>query len=757
MPLRDSHWSFNSISNYSVRLPPDKWMRSLIKNYNSIMKNIKLHLLLVKRLITCIFNIDHTIIITLFIKEIYRLWDKNGFTFMIKYMKSVRLHITRYICKKPIHSNSSNVSVDKSGFPSKFLYLKPLIKEVKDIKILLTLLSFTRGLKPSKKEDSNIKYDLSSITSPFKGTSKGSVPQWFIKSFVETNKLYKKIPEYSVKDHYLSTKGGPCGKSTWSSTKSHLFYKQDLILNIQNIFREGFKELFFTPFLKNMHLSYGVTRWPNGKLSIVKDPEGKRRVIAMVDYHSQLALKSIHNDLLDLLSKFKCDRTFTQDPLHNWSNNKESYFSLDLSSATDRFPVELQKRLLAEIYQDDKFATNWMELLLNRDYIGPGGEICRYSVGQPMGAYSSWAAFTLTHHLVVSWSAYKALKTKNFDQYIILGDDIVIKNNEIANIYRGQMMRMGVDISMPKTHISKDTYEFAKRWIKDGKEISGIPLKGLINNIKHLKIVYTIINDYLIKVPSNVSLSSWLIFEKIFVGFPIYSKNTSVKRYISRKYIRSLKDFALSVRFSMGLTTPYELRQYLSQMWIDESKTEFKAIPNENIIRQYFEGILVNGLADQAKKTILQINDQLYSFEKLEQKERKSLVYSGVIFGLMNRLTKLEEQCTKWKEDESTIVDILNFFSTPSVDSLSRKDRDCMIRLDFLDSLWKKSFKKHFSEQRFPDSYYRDLETKTLYGSLDSLDITSSGIEVRPIWNTELKRFNSRSIGALEMFISDNE
>jgi hypothetical protein len=50
-----------------------------------------------------------------------------------------------------------------------------------------------------------------------------------------------------------------------------------------------------------------------------------------------------------------------------------------------------------------------------------------------------------------------------FDQYIILGDDIVIKDNRIAEIYKGQMMRMGVDISLPKTHVSKNTYEFAKR------------------------------------------------------------------------------------------------------------------------------------------------------------------------------------------------------------------------------------------------------------------------------------------------------
>jgi len=44
------------------------------------------------------------------------------------------------------------------------------------------------------------------------------------------------------------------------------------------------------------------------------------------------------------------------------------------------------------------------------------------------------------------------------------------------------MTKLGVDISVPKTHVSKDTYEFAKRWIKGGREITGIPLRGILNN-----------------------------------------------------------------------------------------------------------------------------------------------------------------------------------------------------------------------------------------------------------------------------------
>jgi hypothetical protein len=52
----------------------------------------------------------------------------------------------------------------------------------------------------------------------------------------------------------------------------------------------------------------------SGKLSIIKDAELKMRVIAMLDYYSQVILKPIHTHLLSCLRKLPADRTFTQSP-----------------------------------------------------------------------------------------------------------------------------------------------------------------------------------------------------------------------------------------------------------------------------------------------------------------------------------------------------------------------------------------------------------------------------------------------------------
>jgi len=53
-----------------------------------------------------------------------------------------------------------------------------------------------------------------------------------------------------------------------------------------------------------------------GRLSIIKDPECKMRVIAISDYFTQFTLKPIHVNFMNLLRKMPCDRTFTQDPFH---------------------------------------------------------------------------------------------------------------------------------------------------------------------------------------------------------------------------------------------------------------------------------------------------------------------------------------------------------------------------------------------------------------------------------------------------------
>lgn len=50
-----------------------------------------------------------------------------------------------------------------------------------------------------------------------------------------------------------------------------------------------------------------------------------------------------------------------------------------------------------------------------------------------------------------------------FVDYILLGDDIVIHNDLVAQKYIQIMSDLGVDVSFNKTHTSPTCWEFAKR------------------------------------------------------------------------------------------------------------------------------------------------------------------------------------------------------------------------------------------------------------------------------------------------------
>lgn len=63
------------------------------------------------------------------------------------------------------------------------------------------------------------------------------------------------------------------------------------------------------------------------------------------------------------------------------------------------------------------------------------GSQVHYSVGNPMGAYTSWAAFTLSHHFLIYTCCVEAGVEWSKLPYAILGDDIVICDEVVAEIY----------------------------------------------------------------------------------------------------------------------------------------------------------------------------------------------------------------------------------------------------------------------------------------------------------------------------------
>jgi hypothetical protein len=130
----------------------------------------------------------------------------------------------------------------------------------------------------------------------------------------------------------------------------------------------------------------------------------------------------------------------------------------DLSAATDRFPITVQKWLLEAIGYEG-LAGKWSALATERDFHFLAAENAderkvRYATGQGMGTFGSFVIFSLAHHAAMQYAAWVASGRSShewFMGYRILGDDNGIGPKPVADIYRALMGKLDVPISDRKT------------------------------------------------------------------------------------------------------------------------------------------------------------------------------------------------------------------------------------------------------------------------------------------------------------------
>lgn len=220
----------------------------------------------------------------------------------------------------------------------------------------------------------------------------------------------------------------------------------------------------------------------SGRLSFKDEPGGKVRVFAIVDYWTQCALKPLHDKVMSLLEEIPQDGTFDQGkPIERLLKKMPkgmSLWSLDLSAATDRCPLVIQQLVVGMMFGED-YATAWGRLLVGRPYRVPRQrKRVKYGRGQPMGAYSSWAVFSLTHHMILQCAAWLSGYSGWYPHYALLGDDIVIGGQKVADKYRAICKWLDMPIGIAKSLASKSkTCEFAKRVYLEGQDVSGFPWK----------------------------------------------------------------------------------------------------------------------------------------------------------------------------------------------------------------------------------------------------------------------------------------
>lgn len=428
----------------------------------------------------------------------------------IAYVKSVRLYCSRYLCGQPLTAPDGLVLVlDDEGLPKVPVSKLFKSRDPAQVRLGFTLLSVSRHL-PGRKSP-----DLSPITGPYKGIDLDCN----IQSFVSTvSELGWKITRPQWEECHVTTKAGPNSQALVGSIEDAHILTDAQISNLRVLGGDELVQL-----IESVR-SFSLESWteqvgvkPKGRsarLSLVNDKEAKCRIVALLDYWTQTALKPLHEAEFRILKSLRPDCTFNQGSFRAALPPIGPYHSLDLTSATDRFPALLQKAVLATMI-DEEYASAWHALLCDRDYHAPflplKDKLIRYAVGQPMGAYSSWPTFALCHHVAVRVAAKRAGKPVHFSAYALLGDDIVIASDAVALEYRKLMGELGVDISETKTHVSPDTYEFAKRWISSNAEVTGAPLGSLFEAVRFAKtdLAGDIVPSKTIKYVSFYEAATW--------------------------------------------------------------------------------------------------------------------------------------------------------------------------------------------------------------------------------------------------------
>jgi hypothetical protein len=435
----------------------------------------------------------------------------HGDMYTVKYLKASQLCIQKKLAGQPFKSmreiepDYNFPRLSKSGLPT-IIKLQDRSSicngSLRIIRLWLSIFSLYRIIKVP------FNPKLSTITDNFSGSNivLDDFNRWLT---ISSSNLLQKFSKADIKDLTVTkvlpiVKSSPLGTksysrlidSYWSLKNSEVF--KDLLeylklTNSKNIFTL-FGNIEFLRKTYGIQGRYKDSFGPIGKLSFKEEAAGKLRVFAMVDVITQSLFNPLHSWLFSLFKSLPNDCTHDQNKGFNYAQELSLKYNcsygFDLSAATDRLPISSQKAILNSLFGIGEI---WGNILVNRDYIisennyGITPTSLRYEVGQPMGALSSWAMLNLCHHMMIQFIAQSLGKTPIgvwYDQYIILGDDLVLFDKDIATRYQSFCEQIGVGINLSKSIIaeSKPVLEFAKRTSLFGEDVSALSFKELLSS-----------------------------------------------------------------------------------------------------------------------------------------------------------------------------------------------------------------------------------------------------------------------------------
>lgn len=235
----------------------------------------------------------------------------------------------------------------------------------------------------------------------------------------------------------------------------------------------AFKDLYDPVIWPSQDMTTRYLEFPNepidpstiagGNIGLIQEPGGKLRSVANPYIVHQLALKPFGNALYKLAKELPWDCTHDQSlPLHTLQDHLSSngtVHSVDLSSATDLFPLEIQIQLMKSLFGD--VPDIQLTEILSRSQWKYGKGTISWKKGQPLGLYPSFGMFTVTHGMLI-WYLNKC---RHDNMFFVVGDDVVILDDELHHRYTNLLREWEVPYSKDKSISSNKICEFAGKII----------------------------------------------------------------------------------------------------------------------------------------------------------------------------------------------------------------------------------------------------------------------------------------------------
>lgn len=163
----------------------------------------------------------------------------------------------------------------------------------------------------------------------------------------------------------------------------------------------------------------------------------------------------------------------------------------------------------------------------------------------------------LTNHRVVKLAAAK-FNLKNFQDYLILGDDVVIAHDQVAAEYQRIMISMGVGISLQKRIIPSPLQgaEFASKFVNKDGNIRPLPVAllldgSVVSKLQFLSsVVSRVLQEGIQEVPTFRVLCDSIFgknhrekFRRLFIFYFVFSNYLKASKKDLSKLNMSAEDF----------------------------------------------------------------------------------------------------------------------------------------------------------------------------------------------------------------------